>query len=390
MKRPRKTGSFLLAISTAWGVFADVLLCLCIASMVAVEEPPPPRSDEQPPGAINNKVLPAFLARADKTPLELAWKAETPEEHEAWKQEFGAKMLDLLGRMPEPVPLEVKWAETKQFDNFSRHKIYLRSEENYWVPAYYFVPKRPRGKRPALVCLHGHSGIYPYIREGDARAREQSRAFSLDYAVYLAEHGYVTIAPVIRGWDETAADQDPGVENRQSCRRVTMNALLVGMTPIGLRCWDAMRCIDFLQSQGEVDAEKIGVAGLSGGGTLALYLPILDDRVKLAMIAGAFSSFRTSVYTLPHCICNCLPHVMQYGDMSDVVALVAPRPVLVINGTKDRVARIEEAKKGYAKLKEVYALSGASENLEADFFDGPHAWSNNKTLPFLEKHFGKW
>ena len=389
MKRPRKTGSFLLAISTAWGVFADVLLCLCIASMVDVGDPSPPRSDERPPGEINNKVFPPFRAQAEKRPIKLAWRAKTPEEHEAWRLEFRAKLVELLGRMPDSVPPEVKWAETKQFDRFTRHKIYLRSEEDYWVPAYYFLPKKSKGKRPAVVCLHGHGGIYPSIREGDLQARERSQALSLDYAVYLAEHGYVTIAPVVRGWDETAADQDPGVENRRSCHRVTMNALLVGMTPMGLRCWDAMRCVDFLQTQDEVDAEKIGAAGLSGGGTLALYLPVLDDRVKLAMIGGAFSSFRSSFYTLPHCVCNCLPQVMEYGEMSDVLALHAPRPVLLIHGTKDRMFPVEEARKGYAKLERVYALLEASEDLEADFFDGPHAWSNDKTLPFLEKHFGK-
>jgi dipeptidyl aminopeptidase/acylaminoacyl peptidase len=158
---------------------------------------------------------------------------------------------------------------------------------------------------------------------------------------------------------------------------------------MGLRCWDAMRVIDFLQEQPEVDAEKIGVAGLSGGGTLAMYLPVLDERVKLAMIGGAFTSYRTSIFAVTHCICNCLPRVMQYGDMAEVVALHAPRPVLLINGIHDPIFPIEEAREGYEKLQRVYALLGVPENLDADFFEGGHAWSNNKTLPFLEKHFGR-
>ena len=160
------------------------------------------------------------------------------------------------------------------------------------------------------------------------------------------------------------------------------------MTPMGLRCWDAMRLIDFLQDRAEVDPERIGVAGLSGGGTLATYLPILDKRVKLAMIGGAFGSYRSSIYAIPHCICNCLPGIMEYGEMSDVVALHAPRPVLIIHGIHDNIFPIDSVREGYGKLSAVYKLLGVHENLDADLFDGPHAWSHQKTLRFLEKHFG--
>ena len=131
------------------------------------------------------------------------------------------------------------------------------------------------------------------------------------------------------------------------------------------------------------------LAGLSGGGTLSLYMPVLDGRIKLAMIAGAFSSYRTSIYSILHCICNCLPDITLYGDMSDVVASYAPRAVLLINGTRDRIFPIQEASKGCEKLKKTYTLLGKPENIEADFFDGPHAWSNNKTTAFLQKHFSQ-
>ena len=115
----------------------------------------------------------------------------------------------------------------------------------------------------------------------------------------------------------------------------------------------------------------------------------LDDRVKLVMMAGVFSSYRNSFFAMNHCICNCLPGVMQYGEMSDVVALHAPRPVLLINGQRDKSAPIADARQGLGKLKRVYTLLGVPKRIEADFFDGPHEWSNGKTLEFLSKHFGK-
>ncbi len=337
---------------------------------------------DQPP--TDHEIAKPFDELAEATVPTMEWSATTQQEHQTWRAEFQAKMHELLGRMPERVPLEVKWTERREFDSFTRHKIYVRTEKSYWAPVYYFLPHDLKKPAPAIVCLHGHSGIYPYIRAGRTeKERKTTRDASTDYAVYFAEHGYVSAAIVVRGWNETAGYKDQGISHvTRSCHHVTMNAFLQGMTPQGLRCWDAMRVIDFLQDQDDVDGQRIAVAGLSGGGTLATYLPVLDDRVKLAMIGGAFSSYRTSIYAMNHCICNCLPGIMQYGDMSDVVALHAPRPVLLINGIKDPIFPIAEARTGFEKLQRVYRLLGKPDRVDADFFDGPqHGRTTRRSIP---------
>ncbi|MCP4639726.1 MAG: prolyl oligopeptidase family serine peptidase [bacterium] len=330
----------------------------------------------------NSLVYDYFQRSADEVAPKLAWNAKTPAEHEAWRTQFDAKLRELVGRMPNPVPLAVEWAEETETDLFTRRKVYIQSEKDYWVPAYYFVPKNITGKRPAVICLHGHSGIIPYIREGTEKEREKSRDHALDYAVYMAEHGYVTLAVVQRGWNETRN------EKPHSCHRVTMDSFLIGMTPVGLRCWDAMRCLDFLEGRDEVDADRIGAAGLSGGGTTTLFFTALEPRVKLAMVAGYFCTFRDSIFTIHHCICNCVPHIMEWGEMSDVGALIAPRPCLMISGDEDRIFPIDATKRAYADLAKTYKVLGASEELDSDFFEGEHQWSNRKSLAFLEKHFG--
>ena len=323
----------------------------------------------------------------DEVTPKLRWNAQTESEHSIWRKKFRRKLGELLGRMPERVPLQVHWGERVESSLFTRHKIYVRSEEHYWAPAYYFVPKALKKRAPAIVCLHGHSGILPYIREGDKEQRAKAKALALDYAPFFAEQGYVTIAPIQRGWNETAEETDIEYGVRRNCHRMTMDSLLIGMTPVGLRCWDASRMIDFLQTQDTVDPTRIGVAGLSGGGTVGLFFAAIERRVKLAMIAGYYCTFRDSIYEIYHCICNCIPHMMEWGEMSDVGALIAPRPFLVTSGTKDAIFPIEATKRAYGELSAVYGLLGAEENLEKDFFDGPHAWSNRKTLPFLKKHF---
>lgn len=331
----------------------------------------------------NSDLMRHFTMQRNRLAPRLAWPAVTPDEHGTWRRRFAARLRQLLGRNPAGVPLRVEQAETLETAAFTRHKLYLRSEENYWVPAYYFVPRRLMRPAPAIVCLHGHSGILPYIREGDREQLRKCRELSLDFAPFFAEHGYVTIAPVQRGWDETAA----GVDRREKgCHRMVMNCFLTGMTPVGIRCWDASRAVDFLQTQREVDAERIGVAGLSGGGTVALFWTALERRIRFAMIAGYYCTFEASIYSIYHCLCNCIPNMLEWGEMRDVAALIAPRPLLIISGQRDPIFPIAATRRACAELAKVYACLGASANLEKDFFDGPHAWSNRKTLTFLRKH----
>jgi len=79
---------------------------------------------------------------------------------------------------------------------------------------------------------------------------------------------------------------------------------------------------------------------------------------------------------------------MEWGEMSDVGALIAPRPALIISGDKDPIFPIGPTRRAYRELRKTYKLLGAEQDLESDFFDGPHAWSNRKSVPFLKKHFG--
>ncbi|MCA9442774.1 MAG: acetylxylan esterase [Candidatus Omnitrophica bacterium] len=332
---------------------------------------------------INSKVFLQLQSELEDLNPKLSWSASNPEEHEAWRKEFKPKLKELLGRDPEPVPLEVKWEEEFETDKFIRHKIYVRSEENYWIPAYYYVPKKIEGKRPAVICFHGHSGIYPYIREGTEAEKKKGEEHALDYAVHFAEHGYITVAVVQRGWNETRH------ETPHSCERLSRAGFLIGRTPIGMRCWDGSRIVDFLETREEVDSSHIGAAGLSGGGTTTLFFAAIEDRIQLGMCAGYFCTFRDSIYSIHHCICNCVPHLMEYGEMSDVGALIAPRPFLVISGDQDKIFPIDATKKAYQDLSKVYALLDSSDHLDSDFFEGVHEWSNRKTLPFLAAHFGE-
>ena len=336
---------------------------------------------------VNSRLARYFEMEVAGLAPRLAWNARTPAAHKRWRRRMRRKLRELLGRTPQPVPLESRWDETMETPAFVRRKVYIRTEEHYWSPAYFFVPKKLERPAPAVLCLHGHSGILPYIREGDEHQKELARTHEVDYAPFLAERGYVTLALVQRGWNETDAGMEypPSVNG---CYNMTLNCFLTGTTPVGLRVWDAQRAVDFLRTRPEVDGRRLAVAGLSGGGTTALFFAALERRIHAALIAGYFCTFRDSIYAIHHCICNCVPHIMEWAEMSDVAALFAPKPMLVISGTEDPIFPMRATRSAVRALRRVYKLLGERANLESDFFEGPHAWSNRKTLSFLERHFG--
>jgi len=253
-----------------WMGFA---LVMCIGSLVSGEEAP------------NSKILTYLDRHAQTVDRQLAWNASTVDDHNAWRVQFRAKLMELLGEWPERVPLAVKWDEADAFetDAFTRRKVYVQTERDYWSPAYYYVPKGVTGKRPAIMCFHGHSGVFPYIREGTEAEQRKGEEHNLDYAPYFAEHGYVVLAVVQRGWNETR-HKEP-----HSCERLSRAGFLVGKTPIGMRVWDGMRLLDFLETCDEVDASRIAAAGLSVARGLAL-LP----RVRVDAVFVRFAIHHTS------------------------------------------------------------------------------------------------
>lgn len=337
----------------------------------------PPKSD----------IHQTIYAVADRQPPRLAWSARTPAEHTAWRWRALRKLRELLGAMPPPAPVEVHWAERQEAEAFTRHKVYVRAERDYWIPAFYFVPRPLARPTPAVICFHGHSGVYPYLREGTETERRVARELELDYPLRLAERGYVTLAPIQRGWNETARP-NPRPEPTNDCYDFAMRSFYVGRTPLGQRAYDGSRLVDFLRGREEVRRGRVAAAGVSGGGAATLYLAALDKRVRAAIVAGFFCPWRDGVMGSHHCICSTVPGLRQWAEVSDVAALIAPRPLLLIHGERDDGFPIAATRRATEALRRTYELLDAGDDLWTDFFGGGHAWSNRKVLPFLEQHLG--
>jgi len=139
---------------------------------------------------------------------------------------------------------------------------------------------------------------------------------------------------------------------------------MMGTTTIGRRVWDAIRVLDYVYTRSDVDHSKIGMMGVSGGGTTTLFTSALDDRVRVVVISGYLNTFRSSILTVDHCIDNYLPGILGYGEMYDVAALIASRPLLVESGSKDPIFPIEATRYACEKVRRAYALLKAEDRFD--------------------------
>jgi hypothetical protein len=126
--------------------------------------------------------------------------------------------------------------------------------------------------------------------------------------------------------------------------------------------------------------------GISGGGLHTMYSTCLDERIKACVISGYYSTFKDSIFAMHHCACNFVPGLADFGEMYDLVGLIAPRPMLVEAGDHDPIFPIEAVRESVEKAHKVYAVFGAEDHVETDYFEGRHQISGRKAYDFLKKH----
>lgn len=163
----------------------------------------------------------------------------------------------------------------------------------------------------------------------------------------------------------------------------------LGYSLAGMMTWDLMRLIDYIETREDCDAERIGCGGFSGGGMQTIWLAALDDRVKCAVTSGYFYGVKEALLELcGNCGCNYVPNLWKYVDMGDMGALIAPRPLLIENGTKDKLngkSGIENVKSQVEITRQAYKLLGVEDRLYHHIHEGAHEWNGEKTVDFIKK-----
>jgi dienelactone hydrolase len=197
--------------------------------------------------------------------------------------------------------------------------------------------------------------------------------------------GFIVVCPELLGFGDRrlAEDQDSSDPARSSCDQIALSLLLCGYTMAGMRIWDVTRSIDYMLARTDVDGERVGIMGISGGGMIATLTTALDPRVKAAVVSGYANTFHDSIMAMHHCTDNYLPGILGLGEMEDIFGLIAPRPLLLECGTHDDIFPLDAAKRTYAQLQRAYALAGHIDDVRIDVFEGEHQISGAKAYDFL-------
>jgi dienelactone hydrolase len=145
-----------------------------------------------------------------------------------------------------------------------------------------------------------------------------------------------------------------------------------------------MRLVDYLETRQELDINRLGAMGISGGGMHTFFSTCLDERIKACVISGYYSTFRDSILAMVHCACNFVPGLAQFGEMYDLAGLIAPRPILVESASYDPIFPRQSVERSVDRAREVYEIFGAKEFVQTDYFEGRHQISGRKAYDFLK------
>ncbi len=284
------------------------------------------------------------------------------------KAKLRADAFAAMGPFPEKAcALGPRVVGTLKRAGYRIEKVVFQSRPGVWVSSTAYVPEPARGKRPAVLCVHGHF----------AGARR-------DPVIQARCLGLVQLGFFVLAVDAfSAGERHPaGVGYHGALLGSTLWP--AGHTLLGMQVYDNRRAVDYLCARPEVDAERLGITGASGGGNQSMYAGALDERFKAVVPVCSVGSYQAYLRAAC-CVCEVLPGALRFTEEGDVLGLVAPRALLVINATRDAFQfSIGEARKALVRTKAIYKLYDAGEKLRHDTFESPHAYNQ----PMREAMYG--
>lgn len=296
---------------------------------------------------------------------------------EAAKAGLRRELLDMLGLnpMPERTPLNATVTGTVEHDEFVVENLHFQSSPGLYVTANLYRPKQVAEPLPAVLYVCGHGGVK---KDGVSLG---NKTHYQHHGEWFARNGYVCLTIDSLQLGEIEAIH----HGTYRYGRWWWNAR--GYTPAGVEAWNCIRALDYLESRPEVDGDRMGVTGRSGGGAYSWWIAAIDERIACAVPVAGITSMRNHV--VDGCVeghCDCMYMVNTYRrDYATVAALVAPRPLLIANTDKDSIFPLDGVVAVHRQVAHIYELYGASENLGLNITEGPH-----KDTQELQVHAFRW
>ena len=280
-----------------------------------------------------------------------------------------------LNPMPAKTPLMPQITGIVEHDEFTVENIHFQSRPGLFVTGNLYVPKQRDEKLPAILYVCGHGAV----KENGISFGNKTHYHH--HGSWFARNGYVCLTI-----DTLQLGEIEGIHHG-TYRYGFWWWLNRGYTPAGVEAWNCIRALDYLQSREEVDGERLGVTGRSGGGAYSWWIAALDQRIKVAVPVAGITDMRNHVVdgtVEGHCDCMFMVNTYQW-DYPMVAALVAPRPLLISNTDNDGIFPLDGVYRTFIKTKQVYDLLDASDQISLHITSGPH-----KDTQELRVHAFRW
>ncbi len=295
-------------------------------------------------------------------PTKQQWEATLEQRRRQWLQMLG------LWPLPERTPLEATVTGTLERDDYIVEKLYFQSVTGAYVPGNIYRPAEITEPLPAVLYLCGHT-------KGKVNVPYQANPR------WFGQHGYVALV-----LDPIQLGESQGFHHG-TYHKGRWDWLSRGYTPAGTEVWNAMRALDYLSTRDDVDAERFGVTGLSGGGAMSWFLGAADERVKCVVPVcqtGTIEQVLCDRAIDGHCDCTFWVNYYRWCT-PDVGALIAPRPLLVAAGTDDTLWRPYAFREAVHRIHRVYENLGVPDNCQLVEDLAPHGYT-----PKLRKAIFAW
>lgn len=283
------------------------------------------------------------------------------------------QLQEMLGLLPYPEKTDLKATITGRVEqpDFFVEKVHFQSMPGLYVTGNLYVPREVKGRVPAILYVCGHA------RVAEGKVSFGNKTNYQHHGIWFARHGYVCL--II---DTIQLGELEGLHHGTYREGMWWwNAR--GYTPEGVEAWNCIRALDYLQARPEVDGEKIGMTGRSGGGAYTWFTAALDERVKVAVPVAGMTDLQNHVVdgcVAGHCDCMFMVNTHRW-DYAKVAALLAPRPLLIANSDKDAIFPLDGVVRVHRDVARIYALHRASDKLGLLITEGPHKDTQDLQVP---------
>ncbi len=273
----------------------------------------------------------------------------------------------LIPAPPQP-PIDAHIFGKLVRDGYTIEKVYFESFPGFYVTGNLYRPLNSVGRCPAVACPHGHwkDGRLQQGDRGDVPAR----------CITLARNGAVVFAYDMVGYNDSARS----FKHRDERLETPANALW-GIGHFALQTFNSIRVLDFLQSLPDVDGDRIGVTGASGGGTQTFILAAVDDRVTVDCPVNMISSTMQG-----GCVCENAPLLRIGTNNMEIAAVFAPKPQLMISASGDWTKLTPKVE--FPFVRSIYELYNAADHVANVHIDAPHNY-NRQSREAMYQFFGK-